>query len=125
MPKYSFIVPVYQCQAYLPDCINSILQQKTPDWELLLIDDGSSDKSGMLCDEFAASDPRIHVFHKENGGAASARNVGLDHAVGQYVLFIDGDDTISPEFLLQIEHAAHKNTLTAVRTDACIKIVVV
>lgn len=78
-PKISVIVPVYNVEQYLPRCIDSILSQTFTDFELLLIDDGSTDKSGMICDEYAKKDNRIRVFHKKNGGVSSARNVGLDN----------------------------------------------
>ena len=86
MPKYSVIIPVYNCENYLTPCVRSVLDQICSDFELLLVDDGSTDGSGMLCDQLAEQDSRIRVFHKENGGAASARNYGLDHAVGHGVL---------------------------------------
>lgn len=111
MPKYSFIVPVFQCAQYLERCVNSILLQDYTDFELLLVDDGSSDGSGELCDALSKADRRIRVFHKTNGGAASARNYGLDYAVGQYVLFIDGDDTISRDCLLRIDQATPESAL--------------
>ena len=81
-PKISIIVPVYKVERYLPHCIDSILAQTFTDFELLLIDDGSPDNSGKICDEYAAKDTRIRVFHKDNGGVSSARNFGLDNANG-------------------------------------------
>lgn len=94
-PKISIIVPVYNVEQYLRRCIDSILNQSFTDFELLLIDDGSKDKSGEICDEYAARDSRIRVFHKENGGVSSARNVGLDNARGEWVAFVDADDEVS------------------------------
>ena len=76
----SVIVPVYNTEQYLHRCIDSVLAQTFQDFELLLIDDGSKDSSGAICDEYAVGDSRVKVFHKENGGVSSARNVGLDHA---------------------------------------------
>lgn len=93
-PKISIIVPVYKAEKYLNRCVDSILAQTFTDWELLLIDDGSLDQSGEMCDEYAAKDSRIIVFHKENGGVSSARNLGLDNARGVYVTFVDSDDWI-------------------------------
>ena len=81
-PLVSIIVPVYKAEQWLHRCIDSILAQTMPDFELLLINDGSPDKSGEICDEYAAKDSRIRVFHKENGGVSSARNLGLDNAKG-------------------------------------------
>lgn len=92
MPKISVIVPVYNTEQYLPRCIDSILAQTFTDFELLLIDDGSKDSSGKICDESAAKDSRIRVFHKENGGVSSARNMGLNNAQGEWITFVDSDD---------------------------------
>ncbi len=98
-PKISVIVPVYKVEKYLPECIESILAQTFPDFELILVDDGSPDNSGKICDDYAARDPRIRVFHKENGGVSSARNLGLDHARGEWIAFVDSDDTVSEKYL--------------------------
>lgn len=105
MPKYSFIVPVYNSGPYLEPCVSSLLAQTCQDFEILLIDDGSTDGSGAVCDQLAETDGRIRVFHKKNGGAASARNYGIDRAEGEYLLFIDGDDTIEPNTLHSVESA--------------------
>ena len=99
--KYSIIVPVYNCIEFLPVCVDSIQRQSESDWELLLVDDGSTDGSGALCDRLAAQDNRIRVFHKTNGGASSARNLGLEHAEGEHILFFDGDDTVESDLLTQ------------------------
>lgn len=98
-PKISIIVPVYNAEKYLHRCIDSILTQTFSDFELLLIDDGSTDKSGQLCNEYASKDRRVKVFHKENGGVSSARNVGLDEANGKWVMFVDADDYLLEESL--------------------------
>ena len=94
MPKISIIVPVYNAEQWLERCIDSIVAQTYTDWELLLVDDGSTDRSGDICARYAASDPRIQVFHKPNGGVSSARNFGLDHAKGEWITFVDADDYI-------------------------------
>ena len=99
MPKISVIVPVYNTEQYLPRCIDSILAQAFVDFELLLIDDGSKDNSGKICDEYAAKNSRIRVFHKENGGVSSARNIGLDNAQGEWITFVDSDDYVKPIYL--------------------------
>lgn len=93
----SIIVPIYNNEKYLPKCIESIQNQIFQDWELLLVDDGSSDSSGVICDSFAKENHRIKVIHKENGGVSSARNCGLDHASGDYIMFVDSDDWIEPD----------------------------
>lgn len=98
-PKISVIVPVYNVEKYLYRCIDSILAQTFTDFELLLIDDGSKDKSGEICDEYARKDKRLRVFHKENGGVSSARNVGLDNALGEYICFCDADDWVDVYWL--------------------------
>lgn len=94
-PLLSIIVPVYKSEAYLYQCINSILSQSFYDYELLLIDDGSPDNSGNICEEFASNDTRIKVIHTENRGVSAARNTGIKNAKGEYVTFVDSDDIIS------------------------------
>ena len=111
MPEISIIVPVYNVEQYLPRCIDSILAQTFTDFELLLIDDGSPDNCGKVCDDYAAKDARIRVFHKENGGVSSARNFGLDRITGEYVSFIDSDDVVSPRFLEILRKYADENTI--------------
>lgn len=101
---YSIIIPVYNVENVLERCIESVLSQTVGDFELLLVDDGSTDSSGMICDEFADQDNRIKVFHKQNGGVSSARNVGLDHASGEYVVFVDSDDYIEEDYLERFSH---------------------
>lgn len=99
IPKVSVIVPVYNAEKYLHRCIDSILAQTFTDFELLLIDDGSKDSSGTICDEYAKKDSRIRVFHKPNGGVSSARNVGLDNAKGEWIAFADSDDWVEYDML--------------------------
>lgn len=94
----SVIVPVFNAEKYLRRCVDSILAQTFTDFELLLIDDGSSDNSGAICDEYASRDPRVRVFHKPNGGVSSARNLGLDNARGEWISFVDSDDTVVPDY---------------------------
>ena len=96
-PLITVIVPVYNILEYLPRCVHSITAQTYRNLEIILVDDGSTDGTGALCDELAAEDTRIKVLHKENGGSSSARNLGLDHAKGEYIGFVDSDDYISPD----------------------------
>ena len=91
-PKISVIIPVYNAESTLRRCVDSVLAQTFTDFECLLINDGSKDKSGAICDEYARKDSRVKVFHKENGGVSAARNVGLDNARGEWVTFVDSDD---------------------------------
>lgn len=98
-PQISIIVPVYNVERYLDQCVHSILNQDFTDFELLLIDDGSKDRSGQICDAYAKEDRRVRVFHKENGGVSAARNLGIDNASGQYVTFIDSDDYVDTDYL--------------------------
>ncbi|MBR2282466.1 MAG: glycosyltransferase [Spirochaetales bacterium] len=93
-PLISIIVPVYNSEKYLSRCLDSIKAQTLSDFECLVIDDGSTDSSGSICDSYASEDSRFKVFHKENGGVSKARNLGLDHACGDYVGFVDSDDWI-------------------------------
>lgn len=90
--RLSVIVPVYNVEEFLPVCIDSLLKQSVEAMEILLVDDGSTDGSGQICDKFALRDPRIRVIHKENGGLSDARNRGVEEAVGTYIAFIDSDD---------------------------------
>lgn len=99
MLAISIIVPIYNVEEYLRKCIESALCQTYADFELILVDDGSPDNCGAICDEYAAKDERIRVIHKENGGLSDARNAGLDIAEGKYIFFLDGDDFIDPNLL--------------------------
>ena len=94
-PELSIIIPVYNVEEYLRVCVDSVLQQTFTDFELILIDDGSSDKSGQICDEYSVKDNRVHVIHQENAGVSSARNAGLAYASGEYISFVDADDCIN------------------------------
>ena len=102
MVAVSVIVPVYNVEEYLEKCIKSILEQTFLDFELILIDDGSSDRSGSICDEYKEKDDRIIVIHKQNEGVSVARNVALDIAQGEYIMFCDGDDFWKSELLEQV-----------------------
>lgn len=104
-PLVSIIVPVYNAEEYLNRCVDSILSQTMTDFELLLIDDGSKDNSGHMCDEYSEKDTRVRVFHKTNGGVSSARNLGLDNAKGEWITFVDADDRCSCNYL---EHLLSK-----------------
>ena len=94
MPRLSVIVPVYKVEKYIHKCVESILNQTFTDFELILVDDGSPDDCGRICDEYAKKDARVRVIHKENGGQSSARNIGLDAARGEIIGFVDSDDDI-------------------------------
>lgn len=100
---FSIIIPVYNAEHVLERCVNSVLNQTVEDFELLLIDDGSTDSSGVICDRFAEKDQRVRVFHKKNGGVSSARNIGLDNVIGKYIVFVDSDDYIDIEYLEHFE----------------------
>ena len=102
MSKVSIVIPVYEAEPYLEGCIRSILAQTFSDFELLLIDDGSPDKSGELCDKLATQDSRIKVFHKPNGGATSARKYGVGHASGEWILFSDADDEMPKDAIANL-----------------------
>ncbi|WML45812.1 glycosyltransferase [Neobacillus sp. PS3-40] len=104
--KISIIVPIYKVESFLHKCINSILAQTFTDFELILVNDGSPDKCGSICDQYAKTDDRIKVIHKQNGGLSSARNAGIEVAKGEYISFIDGDDYIDEEMFEILYHNA-------------------
>lgn len=95
--KFSIIIPVYNVEGYLDRCMNSVVNQKFTDYEVILVDDGSTDNSGKMCDAYAERYDFVSVYHKENGGLSDARNYGLDRAAGEYILFVDSDDYISED----------------------------
>ncbi len=111
MPKISIIVPVYKSEKYITRCIDSILGQTFTDFELILVDDGSPDNSGAICDEYASKYSRIRVIHQANSGAAAARNTGIKEAIGEYLMFCDSDDYVSPMWLEHLVSLAEDNTL--------------
>ena len=102
MPIISIIIPIYKVESYLRCCLDSILAQSFQAWEAILVDDGSKDDCGKICDEYAAMDSRFRVIHKENGGLTSARNAGLAIASGEWIMHLDGDDWIAPNMLQQM-----------------------
>lgn len=108
-PEISIIVPVYKAERYFAECVESILSQSFENFELLLVDDGSPDKCSQMCDEYSLKDSRVVTFHKRNGGQSSARNFGLDHAKGRYIMFVDSDDLLSEDAL---KHLYHEITTT-------------
>lgn len=102
---FSVVVPVYNVEPYLKECVDSILSQTFTDFELILVNDGSTDKSPEICDQYASSDPRIKVIHKENGGQSTARNTGVKNASGKYIFFLDSDDFIADKNFFYDIHA--------------------
>lgn len=106
-PLISVIVPVYNVENYIRRCLDSLLSQTYENLEILLVDDGSMDESGVICDEYAKTDHRITVFHQKNSGQAVARNKGLDHATGKWISFIDSDDFICTEFMERMLDTAY------------------
>ena len=113
----SIITPIYQAEKYLETLINSIINQTYHDWELLLIDDGSTDGSAEICDRYAQKDNRIRVFHKANGGIASARNQAMDMATGEYLAFADSDDWVEPYWLERLYKTAKEQEADIVVSD--------
>ncbi|MBA1336764.1 MAG: hypothetical protein HPY66_3200 [Firmicutes bacterium] len=110
MPKISIIIPVYNVAPYLRECLDSIQEQTFKDFEAILIDDGSTDGSGKICDWYASKYKRFKVIHKSNGGVSSARNMGLDIAQGEYIGFIDPDDFISHNFYEMLFDSIERNS---------------
>lgn len=116
-PKISIIVPVYKAENYLHRCVDSLLAQTFSDFEVLLIDDGSPDRSGEICDEYAKKDNRIRVFHKENGGVSSARQCGIDNAEGEYTIHADPDDWVEATMLEELYAKAKEEDADMVICD--------
>ena len=114
MPQISVIVPVYRVERYLPRCLDSIVAQTFTDWECILIDDGSPDNSGAICDEYAKQDSRFVVIHQENAGVSAARNAGLDAARGEWIAFVDSDDWVERDWLKILYGAAQENDIDVV-----------
>ena len=110
----SVVIPVYNVEKYLKECIDSVIRQTYTNWELILIDDGSCDKSGEICDEFSNRDSRIHVLHQINQGVSFARNKGIEAAKGEYLIFIDSDDWIDDQMFEEMIKA-----ITDRKADAC------
>jgi len=113
MPKISVIVPVYKVEKYIEHCVDSILAQSFEDFELILVDDGSPDNCGRICDEYAEKDSRVHVIHKENGGLSDARNAGIEwameHSDSRWLAFVDSDDWVASDYLKKLFSAAEEN----------------
>lgn len=113
MPQISVIVPVYKVEKYINRCVDSILGQTFSDFEVILVDDGSPDRCGAICDAYAAQDPRVRVIHQQNGGLSAARNAGIDwvfaHSDAQWISFVDSDDYVHPDFLQVLYDAATQN----------------
>lgn len=105
-PVISIVVPVYMAENHLHECVKSVLKQTFQDWELILIDDGSRDQSGKICDNYSQMDDRIIVIHKENGGVSSARNLGIEKAQGLWINFLDADDWLADDYLQKLYDAS-------------------
>ncbi|MDO5379590.1 MAG: glycosyltransferase [Acidaminococcaceae bacterium] len=114
LPTISVIVPVYNVEKYLPKCVESIVNQTYKNLEIILVDDGSTDKSGEICDGYSLKDCRIKVIHKKNGGLSDARNVGLDICTGEYIGFVDSDDYIDKDMYRALYKFSEKNNLDVV-----------
>lgn len=111
MPKVTVIIPVYRVENLLSQCLDSIIAQTVKDWECLLIDDGSPDLSGKICDEYASKDSRFRVFHTANRGASAARNYGIDKARGEWIVFVDSDDIVTSTYVENLLNSAKTNDL--------------
>ncbi len=119
MSRVSVIVPVYQVEQWLPGCLDSLLLQSFTDFEMILVDDGTKDGCPAIMEAYKEKDSRIRIVHKENGGLSSARNAGLDVAAGDYVAFLDSDDTARPDWLLDVMKAADRNDADLVLYNYC------
>lgn len=116
-PMVSIIVPVYNASKTLRRCVDSVLKQEYADFELFLVDDGSQDDSGTICDEYAGKDPRVRVIHKANAGVSAARNDALDQARGEYLQFLDSDDWLSPDATRLLVRTAQETQCDLVIAD--------
>lgn len=119
-PAVSVVIPVYNVEQYLCECVDSVLAQTLQDFEIILVDDGATDSSGTICDRYGQQDPRIRVIHQPNGGLSAARNTGLDAAAGEYVYFLDSDDYIAPYALEHLRELAVKEQADVVFFDASV-----
>jgi len=119
-PLVSVVIPVYNVESYLRECVASVVRQTYTNIEIILVDDGSTDNSGMLCDEFALSDSRICVFHKKNGGLSDARNYGIRQSHGSLISFIDSDDYVSSDYIMHLYQALVKGKTDIATTSICI-----
>jgi len=117
MSLVSIIVPVYNVEPYIETCIQSLIRQTMGNIEVILVDDGSTDRSGELCDQYAEADERIRVIHKQNGGLSSARNAGISAAKGEYLLFVDSDDYVSASLVEKTVSCAEQNQADVVVFD--------
>lgn len=119
-PAVSVVIPVYNVERFLAECVDSVLHQTMDGFEIILVDDGATDGSGRMCDEYARRDSRIRVIHQANGGLSAARNTGLDAARGEYVYFLDSDDYIVPDALEKLRAVAEKEKADVVFFDASV-----
>lgn len=115
-PLFSIVIPVYNVAPWLRRCVDSVLAQTRKDWECILVDDGSTDESGVICDEYAVEDPRFTVIHKSNGGLSSARNAGIEKVLAEnkseWITFIDSDDSVTPDYLESLYFAVSSTRLS-------------
>lgn len=111
MPYFSLILPVYNVEKYVKRCVNSLLRQEYTDYEIILVDDESTDSSGSICDKLADKNNNIFAYHKENGGLSDARNYGMDRAKGNYILFIDSDDWVDEKLLISLHNHLNKSNV--------------
>ena len=119
-PLVSVVIPVYNVEPYLHECVKSVVEQTYTNIEIILVDDGSTDNSGTLCDEFALSDSRICVFHKKNGGLSDARNYGIRQSHGSLISFIDSDDYVSSDYIMHLYQALIRGKADIATTSICI-----
>ena len=114
MPKISVIIPIYNVEKHLRRCLDSVKNQTFEDWQAICVDDGTPDNSGKIAESYAAQDKRFIVVHKENGGVADARNAGMKHVTGEYVMYLDSDDFIHPQTMEIAYGLAKKNDIDLV-----------
>ena len=116
-PLISIIIPVYNVEKYLSECLDSVIAQTYQNWEAICVNDGSPDNCGAILDQYASTDPRIKVIHQENRGVSDTRNVGLKQAIGEYITFLDSDDMLYPQFLEYMLNTIQKDNSDIVCCD--------
>ena len=119
MATVSIIIPIYNAESFVAECVRSIQGQTFDNWELILVNDGSTDRSVTICESFVRTDSRIRLLNKKNGGVSSARNLGLSEATGKYISFVDADDKVTPDYIEELLKPMSVADLTVDKCSVC------